>query len=81
MSTPRRRRDGGDGDAEPSDVPPARTPRQRAAAAAAPPGSGTVDRPASRKPSLLRDELPAVVLLVVLYMLQGVPLGLSMGSM
>ncbi|EFN53476.1 hypothetical protein CHLNCDRAFT_11505, partial [Chlorella variabilis] len=28
-----------------------------------------------------RDELPAVVLLVVLYMLQGVPLGLSMGSM
>jgi hypothetical protein len=36
---------------------------------------------AHRPSSLLRDELPAVVLLVVLYMLQGVPLGLSMGSM
>lgn len=36
---------------------------------------------AHRPSSLLRDELSAVVLLVVLYMLQGVPLGLSMGSM
>jgi hypothetical protein len=32
------------------------------------------------KPSL-GDEWPSAVLLVVLYMIQGVPLGLSMGSM
>lgn len=43
------------------------------------PGAGV---PAASHPgSVLRDEFPAVVLLVVLYMLQGVPLGLSMGSM
>jgi hypothetical protein len=43
------------------------------------PGPG---KPAATRPgSILREELPAVTLLVVLYMLQGVPLGLSMGSM
>lgn len=43
------------------------------------PGPG---KPAPNQPSrILREELPAVTLLVVLYMLQGVPLGLSMGSM
>jgi hypothetical protein len=58
-----------------------------AAGAAATPGRQRpqTDTPAPlpppRRSSLLRDELPAVVLLVVLYMLQGVPLGLSMGSM
>ena len=29
----------------------------------------------------LRDELGSVVILVVLYMMQGVPLGLTMGAM
>jgi len=38
------------------------------------------DQGHDNKPSL-GDEWPSAVLLVVLYMIQGVPLGLSMGSM
>lgn len=62
--------------------------RRRRSTAPPPSGCNGAAHPAAahepaapRRPSSLRDELPAVVLLVVLYMLQGVPLGLSMGSM
>ena len=49
--------------------------------AATPGAGGSNGKVAIGGGSVLREELPAVVLLVTLYMLQGVPLGLSMGSM
>lgn len=75
MSVARRRGAPADGDAAEVDAP------KSAGIAAAGAEAAAAERKAAPGKSSLVDELPAVVLLVVLYMLQGVPLGLSMGSM
>ena len=59
---------------------PLRATPPQAAAALSSPRQAAGGHGAARGPGL-RGELGNVVLLVVLYMLQGVPLGLSMGSM
>ncbi len=75
MSVARRRGTSGDANTAKDAAPSAAGTATKVAAVAA------VERKAPPGKSSLLDELPAVVLLVVLYMLQGVPLGLSMGSM
>ena len=45
------------------------------------PTAGTAPSPLPPQAPGLRDEWGNVLLLVVLYMIQGIPLGLSMGSM
>lgn len=65
-------------------LPPAHVDDDTPRAHYASPGTGTrrttSDAPAGHEPTLTQ-EAPNMLLLVVLYMMQGVPLGLTMGAL